>query len=66
MWRNRQGLKIISVSSEMTNQCVKNLLGVFSPSEDIWYLGTSVNGKNVYPQNIEKGIADNKIKYNCK
>ena len=36
------------------------------PSEDIWYLGTSANWKNVYPKNIENGIVDNKIKCNSK
>jgi hypothetical protein len=49
-----------------TNQCVKNCLGVLSPAEDICYLGTSVNGKDICPPNSEKGIFDNKIKCDCK
>jgi hypothetical protein len=41
-------------------------LGVLSPAEDICYLGTSVNGKDICPPNTEKGIVDKKIKCDCK
>lgn len=49
-----------------TNQCVKNCLGVLSPAEDICYLGTSINEKDICPPNTEKGIFGNKIKCDCK
>ena len=49
-----------------TSQCVKNCLGVLSPAEDICYLGTSINEKDICPPNSEKGIFDNKIKCDCK